>query len=332
MDKTSLILKYFQKSDQLTTKKQDYCRTISSLFEWMVQNDGAQSDLTTKLLHLPSQNQAKIISRQEIILAGSEEIAYLLGNYTSLSFTPHAIDGKMMKTGQIVAEIEGKSREILGFERTILNIIQRMSGIATKTHQLVNIMNQGLATDDPRLLITATRKTPWTSLDKKAVSVAGGLTHRLSLADGILIKDNHLALIKKEFGFDTYEESLIKALEIILMKQKGQKDTSGSVYDGLVEIEVENQNQTVAAIKTFRKLNKNNYLAIMFDNLSPSYVKTTLSNMSRLFDLSSIIFEASGGINGKNISKWVKTGVDLISIGALTHSAYAADLSLELLT
>ena len=310
MNKKSLILKYFQKADLLTTRKSDYCRSITSLFKWMVENDKANSDLISKLLNIQSHHHARIISRQEAILAGSEEISFLLKNHTQLSFTPFVKDGKSIKIGQTVAEIEGVSSEILGLERIVLNILQRMSGIATETNNLTR--------QDPPFL-AATRKTPWMVLDKKAVAVGGGLTHRLSLADGIIVKDNHLTFLRKKFGLKDDVLATKKALQFILPKAQNQ----------LVEVEVKTEKEALETVKTFNKLNKNNYLAIMFDNFSPASFQSVLSKLGNLYDLSSVILEASGGINNKNIGEWSKTGADILSIGALTHSPHAVNLSLE---
>lgn len=314
MNKTPLILKFFQKSDQLTVENTGYKKTISSFFQWLIDNDKVNNDKTTKFFHnLPA--KAKIIAKQEGIVAGLEEVNFLLKKHTNLNFKPLLKDGNKFTNGTEIAQIKGKFHEILGYERTILNILQRMSGIATETNKLINLINQRPAcagrptTNDQRPLIAATRKTPWMSLDKKAVAVGGGLTHRLNLSDGILVKDNHLAFV-----------SIENALQILDDKYQNE----------LIEVEVTNTKQAFNAISIFNKLNTNNYLAIMFDNFTPQMTKLTLNNLQKEFDISSIIFEASGGINKNNLSEWAKTGVDIISLGALTHSTHASNLSLEL--
>lgn len=318
MNKSFLILKYFQKADRLTTKNPEYCRLLTSLFKWMVQNDKVKSDLTSQLLNIQSHHHARIIARQEAILTGTDEISFLLKNCTRLSFTPFAKDGERIKNGQIVAEITGESREILAYERTVLNILQRLSGIATETNRLIHAINPQPETFNPKLYLAATRKTPWMALDKKAVAVGGGLTHRLSLADGILIKDNHLSLLKKDYKLKT-KEAVPKALEMLLTKTRGE----------LIEIEVETEKEAGTVLEVFQKFNTDNHLAIMFDNFSPFTFSSILTNLSDLYDLSSIILEASGGITKDNIHQWIMVGVDLISIGALTHSPHTVNLRLE---
>lgn len=306
MNKSSLILKYFQKADLLTTRKSDYCRSITSLFKWMADNDKISSDSTTQLFNIQSHHRARIIVKENAVLAGIEEISYLLAKLTKLSFTPLVKDGQRIKNGQTVAKIEGIGSEILGLERTVLNILQRMSGIATETNKLINLIASDSSRQDP-LFIAATRKTPWMSLDKKAVAVGGGLTHRLSLADGILIKDNHLSLISPFY-----------ALEKILRERKGQ----------MIEIEVQETTKIKPIIEVFQKYNTDCYLALMFDNLSPTPVQSIISDLTNSYDFP-IIFEVSGGITKENIRQWTKTGADLISIGALTHSPRAVNFSLE---
>jgi nicotinate-nucleotide pyrophosphorylase (carboxylating) len=359
MNKSSLILKYFQKADLLTTRKLEYCRSITSLFKWMVENDKVGVDSTTHLFNIQSRHRARIIAKENAILAGVEEISYLLAKLTKLSFTPLIKDGQRIKNGQTVAKVEGVGSEILGFERTVLNILQRMSGIATETNHLILIMAGGsseglpneaslgiaeesLSSDKPALeakfwvhpewvhhegkrerqdlpFLTATRKTPWMALDKKAVAVGGGLTHRLALADAVLVKDNHLALLRKKFELKDDVSAVKKALQLILSSTQNQ----------LIEVEVETENEAFETVNTFKKINKNNYLAVMFDNFSPASFSLVFSKLSNVYDLSSVIFEASGGITKENIRQWRKTGADLLSIGALTHSPRAVNLSLE---
>lgn len=333
MRKTSLILKHFQKASLLTVKNQDYAKTVSGLFHWLTENDQVQSDQTTRFF--PSKKAtAKIISHEEAILAGIEEINFLLENYTQLSFKSLVKDGQKIKRGQTLAEITGSIHELLAYERTILNIFQRMSGIATETDYLIYLLKSPKL---PKSLITphlaATRKTPWGLLDKKAVAVGGGLTHRLSLADGILIKDNHLAYIKNVYGLKTAAQATAKALELASKNLEGLQQQSFEVKefrntpDDLIEIEVKDKASAYTAIEAFQKLKAKSYLAILFDNFSPSHLSSLLSHLS---DLSSIIFEASGGITKDNILSYAQTGVDILSLGSLTHSCCASNFSLEI--
>ena len=376
MNKSSIILKYFQKVHLLTVDNPDYCRTISSLFEWLTENDRIKNDRTTRLLlchprpdrgsfKIPAgvypvdsrfrgndngAGTVKIISRQNLIIAGLEEIAYLLKKYTHLSLRLKCKDSQSVNKDQVIAEIIGSTSEILAYERTVLNILQRMSGIATETKNIMQVIakhgkifadrilserirvswkEEGFVSSELRSkkilvceqlpMIAATRKTPWMALDKKAVAAGGGLTHRLDLSDGILIKDNHLQAIRTKYHLLSNQEAIRKALTIIIPQSINQ----------LIEVETETEEETVVTISTFQQLNNNNSLAILLDNFTIAKATRTIEEIKKDYDVSNIIFEASGGITSENISKWRQTGVDFLSLGSLTHSPKAADLSIE---
>lgn len=300
MNKKRLILRFFQKADQLKINNQAYRQTVISLFKWLAANDEIKADTTSQLLKFCSKKTAEIISHEPAVIAGLEEITCLLTNFTNLSIKPFVKDGNTVKNNQDIAQIQGPANEVLAYERIVINFLQRMSGIATETKKFVDLI------DSPSPQIAATRKTPWGSLDKKAVAVGGGLTHRLSLKDGILIKDNHLKLIP-----------VPQTLKIILPQ----------IHHQLVEVEAKNEAEALQTLTTFNQLNQDNYLAIMFDNFSAPAIKKTVARLNN----QSVIYEASGGINETNLLSFTKTGVDIISLGALTHSARAVNLSLEII-
>jgi len=312
MDKNSLILKYFQKDSLLKVTNVTYSSSISDLFRWLVNNDEAKKDITSKSLHLDTFTRTKIIAIKNTVMAGLEEISYLLKISSGLSFEPLTKDGDEVKAGQTVARLSGIGSEILGLERTVLNILQRMSGIATSTHEYVMLVKPG----NP--YVAATRKTPYMSLDKKAVILGGGITHRLSLRDGILVKDNHINILRNKFRLDKKDCMTGVVQEIC-----------GSVVKMLIEIETENEEEVFQTIEAFQKYNKNNYLSIMFDNFLPERVEKVLREVRKRYPDNLTIFEGSGGVNKDNLKKWEKSRVDIVSVGALTHSFEAANLSLE---
>lgn len=319
MTKHELILQYFHKPDQLNVLNKAYFHTLSSLFTWLTGNDSKGNDITTKSLGIDFPATASITAKEKGVISGLEEIGYLLKEHTRLKFNPKIKDGRTVEKNRNIAEISGNTMEILAYERTILNILQRMSGIATKTNHLVNLINLQLTTNNPQLLISATRKTPWMGLDKKAVAVGGGLTHRLSLSDLILVKDNHLLAVRKKYKLKNNLEAIKKSVELIY---SGKKNV-------MAEIEVEKEQEAEFALIAFQPFNHSNHLTIMLDNFTPNSAELTIDRLKNKFDLSEIIFEASGGINEKNIGEWAKTGVDLISLGSLTHSARSLNLSME---
>ncbi len=301
MNRKNLVLQYFQKKQLLTVTNASYAKHITDLFLWMIQADDVENDMT-KSFPVKTTGTAEIISKQSGIIAGIEEITYLLKHHTKLSCTPHVEDGAQVSKGQIILTLTGNSRELLGFERTLLNILGRMSGIATFTH---NLHNPSLA---------ATRKTPWMLLDKKAVAIGGGLTHRLSLSDFALIKDTHLALLKKE------------TLEDVVKKMVAM--------DLFFEIEVQTIDEAFVVTKTFEEtrtqLQPLLVMAIMLDNVVPKTAATFVKKIQKNPVYPYIIIEASGEITKKNLPVWEKTGVDVLSMGSLTHSAPTFNFSMTI--
>lgn len=360
MNKNQLIQQHFQKAHLLKIDNPQYQKTVDSLFNWLTTSDHIENDQTFLCLtnssflslrdpnligakqSLSTNTTASIKTKQKIVIAGIEEIEYFLKKYPQISFQKKLNDGEQAGTGEEIAVISGGSRAILSLERTILNILQRMSGIASQTNKFARILKPAY--------IAATRKTPWMLLDKKAVAVGGGLTHRLDLSDGILIKDNHLQIHKNEHKLKNEEQAVTSMLQMILPK----------VTNTSIEIEVTTKESANAAIKTFLQTPNNNHLIIMLDNWQPQEVKKFIYNLRggerrapsrapavsvanedvglgkretgprQKIEYLPILFEASGNINENNLKDWAGTGVDIISSGALTHSAKAADLSLSI--
>lgn len=284
-------------------KTEEYYSYATNLINEKIKEDIDKGDITTdSLINKDKEIKAHIIAREDGIVAGIEEISLILKE----EVTAMKKDGDTVKNGDIILEINGNARKILARERTILNIMQRMSGIATLTCNTKKLAD---------CFIAGTRKT-LSLLDKKALSVGGALTHRLNLNDLMLIKDNHLKIL---------DDNIEKALELANIKSK------------YVEIEVKNEEEALKAAKTIDKLKSEKLFAIMFDNMEDSMITSTITKINNNLkdnnknnDEKIILFEASGGINQENIEEYSKTGVDIISLGFLTHSAKALDLSLEI--
>ncbi|MFH1790005.1 MAG: carboxylating nicotinate-nucleotide diphosphorylase [bacterium] len=291
MNKKQKIQKYFNQKSQLTLRNKKYLGQAKFLTDFFLKEDCAsRGDITTDLVIKTNKKiTAKIIAKQAGIIAGIEEAVWFLKK-NKINVVIKVKDGNFTKKAQIILALHGNIKEILKTERTVLNILQRMSGIASQTKMIAQKAGK-------KVLICATRKTQWGLLDKKAVILGGGGTHRLGLYDFVLIKENHLkhgALTKK---------------------------TAGKLKNDFWEVEVENEKQAL----DMAKLNPS---AIMFDDFKPKDIKKAIGEIRKINK--SIIFEASGQINEKNINKYVGTGVDVISLGALTHSARAMDISLEI--
>jgi nicotinate-nucleotide pyrophosphorylase (carboxylating) len=199
-------------------------------------------------------------------------------------------------------ELEGDARLILSLERTALNLLMRMSGIATLT---LNTLKKIREVNDNVILACTRKTTPGMQFfEKNAVKTGGGDTHRFRLDDCVLIKDNHIEIV------GSVEEAITKAKNNVSFTKK-------------IEIEVENLEDAVTAIKTGADI-------VMLDNMNPEEIKDILSSLESLDLRNRALIEVSGGIKPDNIVEYAKTGVDVISTGYLIHSAKALDLSMEI--
>ena len=258
--------------------------------------DAHSYDITSALL--PNQKiNAQIISRDDGIIAGIK-FAKDIFKLKRIHVKSFKIDGSKVRANQKILQISGNSRDILSCERTVLNLLSRMSGIATQTNFLVTQIKKF----SKKTKLYSTRKTApgLRYFDKEAVRIGGGYKHRLSLNDMIMIKDNHLLLSNSM-------EDLIKKA-----RRKHKR----------VEVEVENQNDSILAAKCGATI-------VMLDNFSPTQIKKTIDSLERKKLRGKVQLEASGGINAKNITAYAKTGVDMISVGSITNSVKGLDLSLE---
>ncbi|MFA6533256.1 MAG: carboxylating nicotinate-nucleotide diphosphorylase [Patescibacteria group bacterium] len=309
----NVVKQYFDKSRFLTVKNKTYAETCLKLFDFQIKHDLVENDITSKVIAGKYEEiTAKIISKQNGIVAGIEETVYLINSRTNLKVNKIINDGTKNKDKDLLIELTGNPLEVLKFERTILNILQRMSGIATSTNTLITKNNL-------RTPLAATRKTLWGLMDKKAVFIGGGLTHRLSLSDEILIKDNHIDLQARKFSVSR-PDSLKNILDLI--KKNNVKKP--------FEIEVESEKEAYFLSNYYQELNISAPLIIMLDNFKPSDAKKTIDTIRRQKNSSKIIFELSGGINETNICDYDEVGADVISLGSLTHSSKALDISLIL--
>ena len=261
-----------------------------------ISEDIQSGDITSVLLP-KNKIKAKIISREDGILAGVKfagDVFRLKGCNVKIIKK----DGMKLKPNQIILQVSGNARTVLSCERTALNLLSRMSGIATQTNFLVSKIRK----INKKTNLYSTRKTApgLRFFDKEAVKIGGGHKHRMSLNDMVMIKDNHLLVTNS-------------MIDIIKKAQKRHKH---------VEVEVENQRDAVFAAS-------NGATIVMLDNFSPAQIKKTITVLQKKKLRSKVKLEASGGINSKNIATYAKTGVDMISVGSITNSVKGLDLSLE---
>jgi nicotinate-nucleotide pyrophosphorylase (carboxylating) len=291
-------------------------RRVTALLEAALIEDKAAHDITTALTIDPAlRATATIVAKQACVVSGIGSIAAFLTLFNKLASRssrfevishPEIFDGVRVKKGQAIAVIRGNAASILSTERVILNLMQRMSGIATLTSEYVRaIASVKLPSKSAiKTRILDTRKTipGLRALDKYAVCCGGGVNHRLDLQDGILIKNTHIAL----------GGGLPLALEHALAGRKpGQ----------VVQVEVRSALELQQAIAGSAE-------AILLDNMTPTEVKKAVALIRKALPKATI--EASGNMNLKTVRAYAKTGVDFISVGALTHSATAVDLSMKI--
>lgn len=265
-----------------------------------VREDAPQGDVTTEAVVPDVACTARIRAKQDGIIAGLAEAEALFARF-GVGVRMLAADGSRVHSGQVLMELSGKARAILLVERTALDLIGRMSGIATRTQELTAIVKE----INPKVVVAATRKTcpGLRSLDKKAVVLGGGEPHRLSLSDQFLIKDNHLVLVSME-----------QAIRAARAHSRYKK----------VEIEVATPDDAVRAGSLGADI-------VMLDNMSTGEVEATLDRLQELGLREGVLIEVSGGIDETVIAEFARLDVDVISMGALTHSVTNFDVNLTVI-
>lgn len=289
-----------------------YWEAVKFFFHTELKNDG--EDITAQFcVEAEKECVASIIAKSEGVLAGQEELNFFLQNFfPTLQTTWERGESEKIFPEQKIITFTGNARKILQLERIFLNTLSRMSGIATMTHKISQLASP--------IQIAATRKTQWSYLDKKSVSIGGGLTHRMGLFDSVLVKENHQIIANYNENFFSQ-----KQYEIVQRYADEKK---------FFEVEVETPEEFHKIFTKFcdekffpQQLQK----VIMLDNFTPEKIFYLLQNFPKreYRHAKNIFLEASGGITEKNISQYSKSGVDVISLGALTHSVLPLDFSLR---
>jgi len=264
--------------------------------------DIGHGDITTDAIVDPAAKATgTVVCKERAIIAGLSESIILL-RLLGCEGKPKVREGNEVLAGTIILEANGSGRALLKGERVLLNLLSHMSGVATATAELVSIAKQGGGSTR----IACTRKTlpGLRYFEKRAVELGGGDTHRLRLDDAVLIKDNHLALA------GSITESVRKAKAKVSFTKK-------------IEVEATTPAQAVEAGLAGADI-------VLLDNMTAQEVKKSVSLLESKELRDHLLIEVSGGITRENLSGYVKTGVDVISVGSMTHSAKAVDMSLEL--
>ncbi len=281
--------------------EREACRRLAELA--LEEDLHAAGDVTSAML-LPSDRKgtAHFVARREGVLAGlpAAELTFALVD-PSLVFETLSPEGSPLRPGERLAVVSGCARSILAAERTALNFVQRLSGIASLTRRYVDAV-AGL----PCRVLDTRKTTPgWRLLEKYAVRQGGGHNHRLGLYDGILIKDNHLAALGDCI------DPIAEAIRLARLKFAGTLP---------LEIEVDTLEQLDSALKARPDI-------VLLDNMPPSELRRAVSRRNEIAP--AVLLEASGGVTLDTLRALAETGVDRISVGALTHSAIALDIALD---
>ena len=272
---------------------------INKLLEFWKEDMPASDETTQSIIPENIHIKAKIQAVEELVFAGKIIIPHCFGENCQTEI--YVDDGSLLSSGDIIGVIEGSAKTILSKERVMLNLIQRLCGIASLSHQYAEIANPY------NIKILDTRKTtPGLRLfEKYAVAIGGAYNHRMNLSDGILIKDNHIIAAG----------SISKAIEAA--HKKGVQLP--------LELEVNNINQIKEALKSAVD-------GFLLDNMSPDTIRSAVSIIRKSENGDNIFIEASGGINFENIYSYLDTGINAISIGALTHQAISKDIRLNFIS
>ena len=273
---------------------------MDKIIKYMLEEDKGFGDITSEaVVDKDVDAIAYIISKDTGILAGSELIAEVFEE-CGVEVTSRLDDGFEISSGDVLMTLKGDARAILLLERTVLNLLMRMSGVATAAKRFTDMVR------DFDVKIAGTRKTSpaIAKFDKMALKIGGADTHRFSLDDMILIKDNHIALCRSP------ADALLKAKENASFSKK-------------IEIEVESIDDAVECVKNGADI-------VMLDNMSPQQVKSTVFKLEELEIRQNSLIEVSGGIDEENILEYAGSGADIISLGALTHSSKSLNFSLNI--
>jgi nicotinate-nucleotide pyrophosphorylase (carboxylating) len=288
-----------------------------TLIDLAVKEDMGTGDKTVELAIPQGQRStATVVARQPGVISGTYLLPAILSRYSpDLKAEIRTMDGAAVKAGQPVATISGPTRALLSAERVVLNFLSHLSGIATLTRKYVDAV---AVVENPPAIADTRKTTPgFRTLDKYAVRCGGGVNHRMALYDGVMLKDNHLAALREQLGSN-------QTLAQLTAHVRSQLDATITLW-----LEVDTLDQLREA------LSGGGWGAdiILLDNFTPEQMRqaVTIRDQSKIENRTSkILLEASGGVTLEILPEIAKTGIDRISIGALTHSAPILDLSMDM--
>ncbi len=309
MNRELMIRNCFDAKSELSISNEKYIKFTKELFNFLLKMDIEDGDSSQHPLeYYKKVISCSIIVKEKGIAAGLDEISFLLKE-EGLGLHTNFKDGDEINIGDELYLIRGEAGKILSIERTVLNILQRLCGIASLTKKYTEKIKRS------DCFVMGTRKTLWGYWDKQAVRCGGGLSHRLNLADAAMLKENHLSLLKS-----SNKENLLEfGLSEIIKNSPNLR---------FVEVEVTSIEEFWYVVKNLVELEKNIPGVIMFDHFKPEQIKSLIRELKQKGLYDKILLEASGNITLKTIYEYSKSGIDVVSSGALTHSAPGLDLSL----
>jgi|SRR5579875_62773 len=313
MSRGDLIRMAFYHGDELTLANPSYMRAFRAVVSELLRQDSSSGDLTVEALSIQDLPCAvEIRAKQAGVIAGLVEASWLYeqaGAQIKFLLT----DGSALRPGDIVLRAVGRAGALLSLERTAVNLLQRMAGIATLAREFVDLARS----ISPTVHVVGTRKTLWGLLDKRALACGGAGTHRLNLSDAVLIKTDHLRMAAARPVCGDIESAIHQAW----------KARNAAKF---IEVEVTTPDIALRAATTFAGLQIPPAICphiLMLDNFSADDAAETMRRLRSAGVRDSILIEASGNISKDSVPAYAASGVDAISVGALTHSVHALDLS-----
>ncbi|MBT4916905.1 carboxylating nicotinate-nucleotide diphosphorylase [Candidatus Peregrinibacteria bacterium] len=304
----------------LTVKNSTYKQWVFRYTFLELEKDlGSQGDITTNgIFHDEKIVTGKVYAREDGVLAGREEIEYFLKD-SSPNFRPavkgefkldfNFEDGSEFKKDDLLFEMTADVRDLLAVERVVLNLIMRMSGVATYTKKVIDLVK------GCDVLVTPTRKTLWGLLDKRAVLLGGGGSHRLNLEDAILIKDTHMDLIDKNYEKAFTNIAATKVEPRFLEIEVGSIENAVKCAEILVDFIDSKRLRTIGVL--------------LMDNMGPENIEKALVKIKKLGLYDKLLFEGSGGVTEDTIVEYAKSGVDIVSLGSITNGPRSLNMSMK---
>ncbi len=325
LDRRKKVLDSHLLRNRLSFDDKNYQEACLAYFEFQAKLDlpAGCEDVTSKLTLKDRAKcvvKAELVLKQDGMLAGIEESMWFLKQQKQITDVfSDAVDGEFARSGRRILFLQGEADYLLFVERHLVNFLQRMGGLATQAYEIIG----AAAGFNPYVLICPTRKTYFGPLDKKAIVVAGGGSHRVYLSDAVLVKENHFAsagVSSSVADFQHFLSSLTKHKENL----------------AFVEVEVETPDQALRVAQILRDIKHRNNshvpYGILLDNFNTAQIIRTLSEIKQLGFWDDLFFEASGGITQNSLRDYVNSGVDIVSMGVLTNQSPTLDISLEIVS